>query len=238
MHLHPPCGSPIRPIARPGPAQARLRGWKGKHPKGHLEQFAGTLQADAYAASIISVTAAGSAKPRVGRTQGVTYTKSTSCISSDHSRSYRAHGCAVRHREGDSLQPTGAVQSDQAGQSGTAAPQPAEVALKTRSRSPRRSPILQRQSAMRSRAGVPSRATQTRASSRSTTTPRNEPCVSSPSAQELTLRRLRRRRRTRSAMYSLLGSGKLNGSDPEIYLQHVLERIADHLISCIDGQSP
>ena len=32
-------------------------------------------------------------------------------------------------------------------------------------------------------------------------------------------------------MYSLLGSAKLNGLDPEIYLHQVLERIADHPIS-------
>lgn len=34
-------------------------------------------------------------------------------------------------------------------------------------------------------------------------------------------------------IYSLLGSAKLNGLDPELYLQHVLERIADHPINCI-----
>jgi transposase len=41
-----------------------------------------------------------------------------------------------------------------------------------------------------------------------------------------------------AAMYSLLGSAKLNGLDPEIYLQHVLERIADHPISRIDDLLP
>ena len=41
-----------------------------------------------------------------------------------------------------------------------------------------------------------------------------------------------------AAMYSLLGSAKLNGLDPEIYLQHVLERIADHPISKIDQLLP
>lgn len=41
-----------------------------------------------------------------------------------------------------------------------------------------------------------------------------------------------------AAMYSLLGSAKLNGLDPEIYLQHVLERIADHPVSRIDGLLP
>ena len=39
-------------------------------------------------------------------------------------------------------------------------------------------------------------------------------------------------------MYSLLGSAKLNGLDPEIYLHHVLERIADHPISNINHLLP
>ena len=41
-----------------------------------------------------------------------------------------------------------------------------------------------------------------------------------------------------AAMYSLLGSAKLNGLDPEIYLHQVLEQIADHPISRIDDLLP
>jgi hypothetical protein len=41
-----------------------------------------------------------------------------------------------------------------------------------------------------------------------------------------------------AAIYSLLGSAKLNGLDPEIYLQHVLSRIADHPINRIDQLLP
>ena len=41
-----------------------------------------------------------------------------------------------------------------------------------------------------------------------------------------------------AAMYSLLGSAKLNGLDPEIYLHQVLERIADHPISKINDLLP
>ena len=41
-----------------------------------------------------------------------------------------------------------------------------------------------------------------------------------------------------AAMYSLLGSAKLNGLDPEIYLHHILERIADHPISRINELLP
>jgi transposase len=41
-----------------------------------------------------------------------------------------------------------------------------------------------------------------------------------------------------AAIYSLLGSAKLNGIDPEIYLQHVLERVADHPISKINELLP
>jgi hypothetical protein len=34
-----------------------------------------------------------------------------------------------------------------------------------------------------------------------------------------------------AAIYSLLGTTKLNGIDPELYLCKVLERIADHLVN-------
>lgn len=41
-----------------------------------------------------------------------------------------------------------------------------------------------------------------------------------------------------AAIYSLLGSAKLNGLDPELYLHHVLDRIADHPISRINELLP
>ena len=34
-----------------------------------------------------------------------------------------------------------------------------------------------------------------------------------------------------AAIYSLIGTAKLNGMDPEAYLRHVIERIADHPIN-------
>ena len=41
-----------------------------------------------------------------------------------------------------------------------------------------------------------------------------------------------------AAIYSLIGSAKLNGIDPEAYLSHVLARIADHRIRQIDALLP
>jgi hypothetical protein len=41
-----------------------------------------------------------------------------------------------------------------------------------------------------------------------------------------------------AAIYSLVGTAKLNNVDPEAYLRFVLERIADHAINRVDELMP
>jgi len=41
-----------------------------------------------------------------------------------------------------------------------------------------------------------------------------------------------------AAIYSLLGTAKLNGVDSQLYMQHVCERIADHPVNRVSELLP
>ena len=74
---------------------------------------------------------------------------------------------------------------------------------------------------------------------RSTTTPPSERCAWSPSAAKNYLFAGSDSGGERTAaIYSLIGTAKLNRIDPEAYLRDVLTRIADHSISRIDELLP
>lgn len=67
----------------------------------------------------------------------------------------------------------------------------------------------------------------------------NGPCAPSRWAERTIFSRVPMRAEKRAAViYSLIGTAKLNGLDPEAYLREVLTRITDHPIKRIEGLLP
>jgi len=63
-------------------------------------------------------------------------------------------------------------------------------------------------------------------------------CAGWPSEDAITCSRVQTGGERAAANYSLIGTAKLNGVDPEAYLRFVLARIADHAINRVDELAP
>ena len=88
-------------------------------------------------------------------------------------------------------------------------------------------------------AGKRACATWTMVASKSTTTPRNARCaVIALGRKNYLFAGSDAGGERAAAIYSLIGTAKLNGIDPEAYLRDVLSRIADHPINRIEELLP
>ena len=87
---------------------------------------------------------------------------------------------------------------------------------------------------MPSRDGLRLPATSMTAKSRSTTTPPNERWrVVALGRKDYLFAGSNKGGQRAAAFYSLIGTAKLNGLNPELYLRHVLNRITDHPLNRI-----
>lgn len=86
--------------------------------------------------------------------------------------------------------------------------------------------------------GRRSRATATMASSRSTTPRPSGPCAAWRLAAAITCSPVPTGGERAAAIYSLIGTAKLNGVDPDAWLRHLLTHIADHPVNRVDDFLP
>ena len=227
------------PNRKPRPAQACSRGWKGEHPRRHLAAFSGTLQVDTYD-GVHHLYEGGR----------ITEAACWAHVRRKFHDIHAAHASPTKTEAIKRIVALYAIAREIRGsppELRTAGPQSRSTSLLAAMRGQlettltklSRSPTPRRRSATHCRAGMSSPATTATGPTISAKTPPTAHCGLSPPAAKTSSSPARTpavsapRRSTRCSAQP--GS---TGSTRSFYLQHALERIADHPLTASTSSCP